>query len=147
MIKILRPDEKDFETHKEFINAYVRYKCAHMIEERKMEKNRKDMTLDEYLNLKLEHEYEMKVSKENSSKYFLKVKKFSSKISDFESVIDKCNVNLPSIVQNFILTSEVAPHLMYELAKDEKWLRQICKMSPIEAVNDLIFFESTLNFR
>lgn len=84
--------------------------------------------------------------KKNIKAFHLSIKLFSKKARDFKKIITACDVSLTPVVSGYLVTSKAGPKLMYFLAKNEKWLKEICEMNPKEAEEDLIFFEENLNF-
>ncbi len=68
------------------------------------------------------------------------------RISDFDSVMDNCKVDLRKDVADLILSSEKGPHLAYELAKNNgARLKEIQSLPPIEAARALGRIEARLS--
>lgn len=68
------------------------------------------------------------------------------RITDFDSVMDNCKVDLRKDVADLILSSDKGPHLAYELAKnDGAKLKEIQSLPPIEAARAMGRIEARLS--
>lgn len=68
------------------------------------------------------------------------------RISDYDSVMDSCKVDLRKDIGDLILSSEKGPHLAYELAKNSgAKLREIQSLPPVEAARAIGRLEARLS--
>lgn len=118
-----RPDEDDFETHADYVEALADWKV-----EQRLTKERLKQKEDE-----MKAEYKKAVDSHVS-----RLEEFKAKHDDFEDVIsDVDDVMMSVTVQEIILRSENGPELMYELAKNKDEFQRICTLNAIDAAREL----------
>ena len=118
-----RPKGDDFDTHTEFVEALTDWR----IEQRDTKKANESRDSQ----LKSEHET---LTKSHTDK----VNEFKKDHDDFEEVMEEvADFAVSATIEHVILSSDVGPAIMYELAKDKKELERINKLSPLFAAREL----------
>lgn len=124
------PQAGDFDTHADYVRAVTKWeiKQDHKAREAEAEKAR----------LRAEHETRLSAHSE-------RVKAFSEKTEDFMDVLDGVDDIVPTLaVQEAILTSEISPQLMYELAKNKAEYERINALPPLAAARAIGKLEASL---
>jgi hypothetical protein len=118
-----KPKAEEFETHEEFVEALADWKY----EQRK--------ALDEIK----QKQVQAKTAFEKSVETFQsKVKEFQKTQKDFDEVLsDVDDIRMSVGVQETLLSSELGPQVMYELAKDRELYEHINALNPLAAAREL----------
>lgn len=110
-----KPKAETFNSHDEYVEALTDWKL-----------DQRDLKQKEE---KVKTEAQSKIGKHQE-----RVKEFAKAHDDWDDVIETVgNTPLSITVQEAILSSDLGPELMYELAKDPKEFKRICALSPIQA--------------
>ncbi|CAB4152279.1 hypothetical protein UFOVP610_3 [uncultured Caudovirales phage] len=125
-----KPKSSDFQTHEEYVEALTDWK----VETKEKEREQK------LKEAKVKTEYQKSVESFQS-----KVKSFEKEVPDFQEVLaDVDDIPLSFGVQDAILTSDIGPQLMYEIAKDRKELERINSLSATAAAREIGKLEARL---
>lgn len=126
-----KPKADDFDTHEEYVEALTDWK----LEQKEVERER--------------------LAKEKSAKddYQKQVESFQSKVKDFEKDHDDFqdvmsevdDIPLSFSLQDAILTSDIGPAIMYELAKNREELERISALGPVQAAREIGKIEARLS--
>jgi hypothetical protein len=116
-----KPKADDFDSHEAYVEALVDWKAEEKIKaERQQAKDSE---------LKSQHQKQVEA-------YSERARAFAEANPDFDDVIAEADdVRLSITVQDAILRH--GPELAYEMAKDIETLERICKMSPLEAAEEI----------
>ena len=125
-----KPDPDDYETQEDFIDALTDWK----IEQREAKR------------LAKEREQSQKTAYQQQVEGFQsKVKDFSKSVDDFEDVIsDVDDIPLTPGLQEALLTSELGPQVMYELARDRDVLERVNGLTPLQQAREIGKIEARL---
>ena len=128
-----KPRPQEFDTHEEYVEALTDYKIAQ--KEEQYERQSKEAE-----------------SKRESEKQFQtfqsKVNDFKKEASDFDDVVYEVDdIPLTPLIQKAILTSDIGPQLMYELAKDRERLEKIISLDQFTALKEIGKIEDRIEQR
>lgn len=124
-----RPDPDNFETNAEYIDALTDWK----LEQREAKAKANDQ------------EKQAKTEAQKRAETFqTKISEFQKEHSDFKEVIEDCEVELSKDLQGLILESDLAPQLMYDLAKKPEEIQRLNKLSDKALVKALGVLEDRL---
>lgn len=125
-----KPKAADFDSHEEYVEALTDWKLA--AKEKEIEAKQRET--------QAKTEYQKAVDSFRS-----KVAEFKKSAEDFDELVsDVDDITLSAGLQESILSSDVGPALMYELAKDRNELERIAKLSPIAAAREVGKIEARL---
>jgi hypothetical protein len=125
-----KPKEDDFDTHAEYVDALTDWKMDQRDQKREA-KAKESQVKSEYEQLQAAH-----------SERF---QKFAKEHDDFEEVMeDVKDVAVSSAMEHVILTSDVGPAIMYELAKNPDELERVCKLPALAAAREIGKIEARL---
>jgi len=125
-----KPKSENYDTHEEYVDAITDFKFEQKAKQAEL-KLRQD-------TLKSEQQAQAESFQE-------KLQLVKSKHDDFEDVIEAASdINYSYGIQDAIMSSDVAPHLMYELTKDRTLLERISKMSDTNAIKEIGKIEARL---
>lgn len=126
-----KPKPDSFETHSEYIEALTDWKLEQKDKERE----------EKQKQTQVKTEYEKQVQSFQS-----KVQEFSKTAKDFQEVVNEVDdIPLSVGLQEAILSSDVGPNLMYELAKDREELERINSLSAVQAAREIGKIEARLS--
>lgn len=126
-----KPKAENFDSHEEYVEALTEWK----LDQREKAKEAKQ----KQTQAKTEYETQVKTFQD-------KVKSFAEKHDDFNDLMDDVDdITMSIAVQEGILSSELGPELMYELAKNRSEYERICKLSPMAAVRELGKIEARIS--
>ena len=123
------PKQEDFKTVQDYIKAKVAFDVKQELKETR-ERERQERLIEEANRVKAE--------------FANRIAETMKKVPDFEEVTSSVDTELPPYITQHILESDVGPMLGYALAKDEKELNRILKLSPIRAIAELGKLEAKL---
>lgn len=66
-----------------------------------------------------------------------KIEAVKSELPDFEEMVQSADVAVPDYVRDAIIESEVGPKVLYHLAENPDYARQISQMNPAKALREL----------
>lgn len=125
-----KPNPDTFETHTEYLEAVADWKLD--------QREAKREQLEQEKALKTE-------AQTRNEKYVAKTQEFKAQAKDWDDVLDDVShVNVPFVVSNEILDSELGPELTYELAKDAEEFERICKLPANQAIKAIAIIENRL---
>jgi hypothetical protein len=127
----LKPLAEKFDTHDEYLEALTEWK----IEQRETDRETK------------KREVELKTQQQSQVQSFqAKVKDFAKSTEDFNDVVSEVDdIALTAGLQEVLISSEVGPELMYELAKNRKELERINALGPLAAAREIGKIEARLS--
>lgn len=126
-----KPKAESFETHEEYVDALTDWK----LEQREIEKQAKSREEN------LKTEYQKQVSTFQS-----KLADFAETKEDFHDVIeDVDDIPLSFGIQEVILSSDLGPQVMYELAKNRNELVRINRLGAVDAAREIGRIEARLS--
>lgn len=118
-----KPKAADFDTHEDYVEALTDWKIAK--EKAAIQKEAEERTHKESV-------------KKQTETFQSKVNDFKKEAKDFDEVIeDVDDIGLSSVVQKAILTSDIGPQLMYELAKNRENLERINSLDVFTALKEI----------
>jgi len=121
-----KPNPDDFDTNAEYIDAVTDWK----LEQRELK-----------AKAEIEKESSAKAEKQRQSEFVSKVSEFVKANPDFEDVVEDCEVDLSKELQKQILDSDIAPKLMYELAKNPAEIERLNELSGSKLIKQLGILE------
>lgn len=122
-----KPNPDNFETHTEYLEAVADWKLD------QREAKQREAQAQEALKKEVQTKGEA---------YQSKVKEFKAQAKDWDDVLEEVShVNVPFVVQDEILNSELGPELTYELAKDAEEFERICKLPANQAIKAIAIVE------
>lgn len=125
-----KPKPSDYETHEEYIDALTDWKIE--VKEKEIQTKQRET--------QAKTEYQKQVDS-----FQTKVSDFSKTKEDFQEVIeDVDDISMSIAVQESILSSDIGPELMYELAKNRSEYERINSLSPLAAAREIGKIESKL---
>jgi hypothetical protein len=126
-----KPLAEKFDTHDEYLEALTDWK----LEQRETERENK------------KREVELKTQQQSQAQSFqAKVKDFAKSTEDFNDVVSEVDdITLTPGLQEVLISSEVGPELMYELAKNRKELERINALGPLAAAREIGKIEARLS--
>lgn len=125
-----KPKPESFDTHEEYIDALTDWKYQTKEKER-IESERIEKARSEY-NSRIQN-------------FQSKVTDFAKSVDDFDEVLeDVDDIVLQPSIQDAIMSSDIAPQLMYELAKNRKEYERINSLNPLAAAREIGRFEAKL---
>lgn len=130
-----KPNPDNFESHAEYIEAVTDWKLDQR-DKAKEEKSKADSAKDEYQN-------SVKAHQERINKFKAENKDYDEVIADF--VEDHGDVTFSLTVEESILSSDLGPALIYELAKNPEEFKRINSLGPIAAARELGRIEQRLS--
>jgi hypothetical protein len=126
-----KPQQDDFETHEEWVDALTDWK---------LEKREADRLSKERAN------QAKSAIQEQTETFQGRVQEFSKKHTDFKEVIeDVDDIKLSLGLQEALLSSEVGPNVMYELAQNRDEYARINSLSPIQAAKEIGKIEARIS--
>lgn len=129
VVEVKEPQQSDFATVQEYVDALVNFKADQRIAKDKQEAEQQ-RTADEAERIK--------------TAFANRITEFMKATPDFEAVTSRADVDLPAHVTQYILESDFGPQLGYQLSKDSAELNRILKLSPIRAIAELGKLEASL---
>ena len=125
-----KPKAEDFETYEEYTEALTDWK----IEDREVKKE-----------AKLKEAQVQKEFQSRTQEFQSKVAEFAKEHDDWDDALEDVeDINVPIALNEVIISSDIGPALMYELAKNRAELERICKMSPLAAAREIGKLEARL---
>lgn len=125
-----KPKAENYDSHEEYVEALTDWKY----EQREIQKSAKQK------EDQIKSDYEKQVGSFQS-----KIAEFEKSAPDFKEVIsDVDDVLMTPAVQEAILTSDLGPELIYELAKNRDEFERINSLSPFLAAREIGKFEAKL---
>lgn len=125
-----KPKAESFETHEEYVDALTDWK----LEQKEKERAAKA----EQAQIKNEREKQVQ-------SFQSKVSEFQKSHDDFDEVVAEVDdIPLSMPLQEAIVSSDIGPQVMYELAKDRDELERINRLSPIAAAREIGKIEARL---
>jgi len=125
-----KPRPESFDTHEEYVEALADWK---------FDEKQKQIS-------KEQEKEKAKVQEQDALKSHVdRVKEFKKSAADFDKVISAVDdIEAPVFIQKAIISSEMGPELMYELAKDPDRFEEICSMTPEMALKAIGKFEAKI---
>lgn len=125
-----KPKQDDYASHEEWVEAIADWK----LEAREKEKELKAR------ETQVKTEYQKQVST-----FQEKVNEYKKSVDDFDDALsDVDDIPLGVGIQDGILSSDIGPEIMYELAKNRKELERINALSPLAAAREIGKIEARL---
>jgi len=125
-----KPNPDKFDTYSEYLDALTDWK----IEQREA----KAKAESEKTQAKTE-------AQKRAETFQSKINEFKKEHTDFDDVIDSCEVDLSKDLQNMILESDLAPQLMYDLANKPEEIERLNKLSDKALIKALGVLEDRLS--
>lgn len=117
-----KPKADSFDSHEDYVDALTDWK----IEQREKANEQKAK----------ENQVRTEFQKKGEA-FQTRIAEFKKSASDFDELMEDVSIDVPVHVQEIFLTSENGPALMYELAKNQKELERISKLSPMSAALEM----------
>lgn len=128
-----KPKPENFDSHEEYTEALTDWKLDQR-EQAKTQKEKEDKFKEEF-------------SKRQQT-FQKRYNEFNEKTPDFEEAMESVSdIMLPMAQQDAIVSSEHAPAIMYELAKDRKNLERIAALDTLAAIREIGKIEAKIEAR
>ncbi len=117
------PNPDDYPTSRAYVKAVTRWEIKQDKEAQEREQNQAKLVSDQQKCVDAHSE---------------RLTSFKEKVADWDDVCSEVHgVKTSAAFDEFILTSDQGPALMYELAKDRAELERICSLAPFAAAREL----------
>lgn len=124
-----RPNPDDFDTNADYIDALTDWKLEQSKAKEKAE-NEKNQAKTE--------------AQKRAEGFQSKINEFKKEHTDFDEVIEACEVDLSKDLQSMILESDLAPQIMYDLADKPEEIERLNKLKGLHLAKALGVLEDRL---